>query len=46
MFDLGLGYNVKKYRHIPSPGWTLGWKLAKKEVIWSKIRVKTTDQGN
>ncbi|XP_048604359.1 protein COBRA-like isoform X1 [Brassica napus] len=37
-------FNFQKYRHIPSPGWTLGWKWAKKEVIWSMVGAQTTEQ--
>ncbi|CAN7089839.1 unnamed protein product [Brassica rapa subsp. narinosa] len=39
-------FNFQKYRHIPSPGWTLGWKWAKKEVIWSMVGAQTTEQGD
>ncbi|XP_010522480.1 PREDICTED: protein COBRA [Tarenaya hassleriana] len=39
-------YNFQKYRHIQSPGWTLGWKWAKKEVIWSMVGGQTTEQGD
>ncbi|XP_024972747.1 COBRA-like protein 4 [Cynara cardunculus var. scolymus] len=34
------------YRHIMSPGWTLGWNWAKKEVIWSMVGAQTTEQGD
>lgn len=34
------------YRHIMSPGWTLGWTWAKKEVIWSILGAQATDQGD
>lgn len=29
-----------------SPGWTLGWTWAKKEVIWSILGAQATDQGD
>ncbi|XP_071712823.1 uncharacterized protein [Rutidosis leptorrhynchoides] len=38
-------YNFQQYRHISPPGWTLGWKWAKKEVIWSMMGSQTTEQG-
>ncbi|KAK8499704.1 hypothetical protein V6N12_041609 [Hibiscus sabdariffa] len=34
------------YRPIPSPGWTLGWTWAKKEVIWSMVGAEAIDQGD
>lgn len=39
-------YNFQQYRHIQSPGWTLGWTWAKKEVIWSMVGAQTTQQGD
>ncbi|XP_044476235.1 protein COBRA-like [Mangifera indica] len=39
-------YNFQQYRHIQSPGWTLGWTWAKKEVIWSMVGGQTTEQGD
>ncbi|GMI69056.1 COBRA [Hibiscus trionum] len=39
-------YNFQQYRHIQAPGWTLGWKWAKKEVIWSMMGGQTTEQGD
>ncbi|KAI0523537.1 hypothetical protein KFK09_005932 [Dendrobium nobile] len=39
-------YNFQQYRHIQAPGWTLGWKWAKKEVIWSMVGAQTTEQGD
>ncbi|CAM8902552.1 unnamed protein product [Rhodiola kirilowii] len=39
-------YNFQQYRHIQSPGWTLGWTWAKKEVIWSMVGSQTTEQGD
>ncbi|XWS60416.1 hypothetical protein CRYUN_Cryun07bG0035000 [Craigia yunnanensis] len=38
--------NFQMYRHIMSPGWSLGWVWAKKEVIWSMVGAQTTDQGD
>lgn len=38
--------NYQMYRQIMSPGWTLGWTWAKKEVIWSIVGAETTDQGD
>ncbi|CAN6470753.1 unnamed protein product [Victoria cruziana] len=38
--------NFQMYRHIMSPGWSLGWVWAKKEVIWSMVGSQTTDQGD
>ncbi|CAI9266848.1 unnamed protein product [Lactuca saligna] len=38
--------NFQMYRHIMSPGWTLGWNWAKKEVIWSMVGAQTTEQGD
>ncbi|KAG0490824.1 hypothetical protein HPP92_007687 [Vanilla planifolia] len=38
--------NYQMYRHIMSPGWTLGWAWAKKEVIWSMVGAQTTEQGD
>lgn len=38
--------NFQMYRHIMSPGWTLGWSWAKKEVIWSMVGAQTTEQGD
>ncbi|KAI3733210.1 hypothetical protein L1987_64430 [Smallanthus sonchifolius] len=34
------------YRQIMSPGWTIGWTWAKKEVIWSIVGAQATDQGD
>ncbi|XP_051140942.1 protein COBRA-like [Andrographis paniculata] len=39
-------FNFQQYRHIPAPGWTLGWTWAKKEVIWSMMGGQTTEQGD
>ncbi|KAM7471221.1 hypothetical protein LguiA_009404 [Lonicera macranthoides] len=36
--------NFQMYRHIMSPGWTLGWMWAKKEVVWSVVGAQPTDQ--
>ncbi|GMI95228.1 COBRA-LIKE4, IRREGULAR XYLEM 6 [Hibiscus trionum] len=38
--------NLQMYRPIPSPGWTLGWTWAKKEVIWSMVGAQAIDQGD
>ncbi|CAL9074250.1 unnamed protein product [Musa acuminata var. zebrina] len=38
--------NFQMYRHIMSPGWTLGWTWAKKEVIWSMVGAQATEQGD
>ncbi|KEH21748.1 hypothetical protein MtrunA17_Chr7g0219921 [Medicago truncatula] len=38
--------NFQQYRHIASPGWSLGWTWAKKEVIWSMVGSQTTEQGD
>ncbi|KAK6128160.1 hypothetical protein DH2020_038090 [Rehmannia glutinosa] len=38
--------NFQMYRHIMSPGWTLTWGWAKKEVIWSMVGAQTTEQGD
>ncbi|KAF3643642.1 COBRA-like protein 5 [Capsicum annuum] len=39
-------HNFQMYRHIMSPGWTLGWNWPKKEVIWSIVGAETTEQGD
>lgn len=38
--------NFQMYRQIMSPGWSVGWSWAKKEVIWSMVGAQTTDQGD
>lgn len=38
--------NFQMYRHVMTPGWTLGWTWAKKEVIWSMNGAQTTEQGD
>ncbi|XVE56777.1 hypothetical protein DITRI_Ditri04bG0038100 [Diplodiscus trichospermus] len=38
--------NLQLYRQIMSPGWTLGWTWAKKEVIWSMVGARAIDQGD
>ncbi|RXH77416.1 hypothetical protein DVH24_023690 [Malus domestica] len=38
--------NNQMYRPVTSPGLTLGWTWAKKEVIWSMAGAQATDQGN
>ncbi|XP_024520797.1 COBRA-like protein 1 [Selaginella moellendorffii] len=39
-------YNYQQYRHIETPGWTLGWTWAKKEVIWGMQGAQATMQGD
>ncbi|KAL2935445.1 COBRA-like protein 4 [Bienertia sinuspersici] len=39
-------FNFQQYRHIQTPGWTLGWAWSKKEVIWSMVGAQTTEQGD
>ncbi|TQD84025.1 hypothetical protein C1H46_030408 [Malus baccata] len=36
--------NFQMYRHIMSPGWTLGWMWARKEVIWAAVGAEATEQ--
>lgn len=38
--------NYQTYRHINTPGWTLEWNWAKKEVIWSIVGAQATEQGD
>ncbi|CAN6574610.1 unnamed protein product [Malus baccata var. baccata] len=38
--------NFQMYRHIMSPGWTLGWMWARKEVIWAAVGAEATEQGD
>ncbi|PQP98635.1 COBRA-like protein 4 [Prunus yedoensis var. nudiflora] len=38
--------NFQMYRHIMSPGWTLGWTWARREVIWSAVGAQATEQGD
>ncbi|PON50153.1 COBRA-like protein [Parasponia andersonii] len=38
--------NSQMYGKIMSPGWTLSWTWAKKEVIWSMVGAQATDQGD
>ncbi|KAJ7299887.1 hypothetical protein O6H91_Y122700 [Diphasiastrum complanatum] len=38
--------NYQQYRHIDSPGWTMGWHWAKKEVIWNMQGAQATLQGD
>ncbi|XP_075662672.1 COBRA-like protein 4 [Castanea sativa] len=38
--------NYQMYRHIMSPGWTMGWTWAKKEVIWTMLGAEATEQGD
>lgn len=37
-------YNYQKYHGIDAPGWTLGWRWTKKEVIWSILGSRTIGQ--
>ncbi|PON82080.1 COBRA-like protein [Trema orientale] len=39
-------YNFQQYRHFESPGWSLGWTWAKKEIIWSMLGGQATEQGD
>ncbi|XP_065855052.1 COBRA-like protein 4 [Euphorbia lathyris] len=38
--------NFQTFRHIISPGWTIGWAWKKKEVIWSMQGAQATEQGD
>ncbi|KAL6287703.1 hypothetical protein ACE6H2_012093 [Prunus campanulata] len=38
--------NFQMYRHIMSPGWTLGWTWARREVIWSAVGAQAKEQGD
>lgn len=38
--------NFQMYRHIMTPGWSLGWSWAKKEVIWTMVGAQATEQGD
>ncbi|MBA0847386.1 hypothetical protein Goshw_017181 [Gossypium schwendimanii] len=38
--------NLQMYRLIRSPGWTIGWTWANKEVIWSMVGAQAIDQGD
>ncbi|KAM1411148.1 hypothetical protein COP1_023874 [Malus domestica] len=38
--------NFQMYRHIMSPGWTLGWTWARREVIWAAVGAEATEQGD
>ncbi|KAL3529650.1 hypothetical protein ACH5RR_008972 [Cinchona calisaya] len=38
--------NYQKYRHIEAPGWKMGWKWAKSEIIWSMLGGQTVEQGD
>ncbi|XP_019157063.1 PREDICTED: protein COBRA-like isoform X2 [Ipomoea nil] len=39
-------YNYQRLRKIREPGWTLGWRWAKYEVIWTMMGAQTTMQGD
>ncbi|CAL5441962.1 unnamed protein product [Camellia sinensis] len=38
--------NFQTFRQIMSPGWTLGWSWAKKEVIWGMVGAQASEQGD
>uniref|UniRef100_A0A0E0LN24 COBRA-like protein n=1 Tax=Oryza punctata TaxID=4537 RepID=A0A0E0LN24_ORYPU len=38
--------NYQTYRQIMSPGWTVGWTWARREVIWSMVGAQATEQGD
>ncbi|MBA0757318.1 hypothetical protein Gotri_020424 [Gossypium trilobum] len=38
--------NLQMYRQIRSPGWTIGWTWANKEVIWSMVGAQAIDRGD
>lgn len=38
--------NFQTYRHFMKPGWTIGWKWAKKEIIWSIVGAQAVEQGD
>ena len=38
--------NFLAFRHIPSPGWSMRWTWAKKEVIWNMVGGQATEQGD
>ncbi|EFJ34809.1 hypothetical protein SELMODRAFT_405727 [Selaginella moellendorffii] len=38
--------NYQRYRHIESPGWTLGWTWQGGEVIWGMVGAQATYQGD
>ncbi|ESQ31838.1 hypothetical protein EUTSA_v10004931mg [Eutrema salsugineum] len=39
-------YNYQRQRSIRSPGWKMSWRWTRKEIIWSIIGSKTTEQGD
>jgi len=39
-------FNWQQYRHVPAPGWILGWEWTKKEVIWNMVGAQATAQGD
>ncbi|KAJ6819283.1 COBRA-like protein 1 isoform X2 [Iris pallida] len=41
-----MGYNAMDSRWLHSPGWRLRWTWAEKEVIWSIIGARSTEQGD
>ncbi|KAA8542567.1 hypothetical protein F0562_023719 [Nyssa sinensis] len=38
--------NFQLFRHVMTPGWTVGWTWTKKEVIWSMAGAQATEQGD
>ena len=38
--------NFQLFRHFMSPGWSLGWTWAKKEIIWTMLGAQATEQGD
>ncbi|KAL5544654.1 hypothetical protein UlMin_008438 [Ulmus minor] len=38
--------NLQLFRHFMSPGWTLGWRWAKKEIIWAMLGAQAVEQGD
>ncbi|KAJ8536332.1 hypothetical protein K7X08_034733 [Anisodus acutangulus] len=38
--------NFQMYHPIMSPGWTLAWTWANKEVIWAMMGAQATNQGD
>lgn len=38
--------NFQLFRHFMSPGWSLGWSWAKKEIIWTMLGAQATEQGD
>ncbi|KAJ4849034.1 COBRA-like protein 4 [Turnera subulata] len=38
--------NFQTFRHFMSPGWTIGWTWAKKEIIWGINGAQAVEQGD